>query len=97
MDPLALISSISPRMDVASILIRNLDPKTKERLRVRAARNSRSMEDEARTILRAALATGPERPRNLAESIARKVRAFGGVDLQVPERQPQRVPPKPGR
>ena len=38
-----------------SITIRNLDEQTKERLRVRAARRKRSMEDEARNILRAAV------------------------------------------
>ena len=39
---------------MASITIRNLDPAVKERLRVRAARHGRSMEDEARRILREA-------------------------------------------
>jgi phosphopantothenoylcysteine decarboxylase / phosphopantothenate---cysteine ligase len=41
---------------MASITIRQLDDDLKKRLRLRAARNSRSMEDEARTILRAAAA-----------------------------------------
>ena len=41
---------------MASITIRNLDEQTKARLRVRAAHLKRSMEDEARNILRAALA-----------------------------------------
>ena len=54
---------------MASITIRNLDDKTKERLRVRAARQRRSMEDEARNILRAALAKDAATPRNLAQTI----------------------------
>ncbi|MGZ3360179.1 MAG: FitA-like ribbon-helix-helix domain-containing protein, partial [Xanthobacteraceae bacterium] len=39
---------------MASITIRQLDDDLKQRLRLRAARNGRSMEDEARTILGAA-------------------------------------------
>jgi plasmid stability protein len=41
--------------------IRNLDDGLKKRLRIRAAAHGRSMEDEARDILRAALSTG-EKP-----------------------------------
>jgi phosphopantothenoylcysteine decarboxylase / phosphopantothenate---cysteine ligase len=41
---------------MASITIRQLDDDLKRRLRLRAARNGRSMEDEARTILRGAAA-----------------------------------------
>ncbi len=41
---------------MASITIRQLDEDLKQRLRLRAARHGRSMEDEARTILRAAAA-----------------------------------------
>ena len=37
---------------MASITIRNLDPAVKDRLRVRAAEHGRSMEEEARLILR---------------------------------------------
>ena len=41
---------------MASITIRQLDDDLKKRLRLRAVRNGRSMEDEARTILRGAAA-----------------------------------------
>src|SRR2546426_3843347 len=41
---------------MASITIRQLDATIKQRLRLRAARNGRSMEDEARSILRNAAA-----------------------------------------
>ena len=41
---------------MASMTIRQLDQDLKQRLRLRAARNGRSMEDETRTILRAATA-----------------------------------------
>ena len=40
---------------MASLTIRNLDPAVKDRLRVRAAERGRSMEEEARLILRRAV------------------------------------------
>ena len=40
---------------MASITIRNLDEDIKAKLRVQAAQNNRSMEEEARIILRQAL------------------------------------------
>src|SRR5262249_33281757 len=43
-----------------SITIRQLEPELKRQLRLRAARHGRSMEDEARTILREATAEQPE-------------------------------------
>ena len=46
-------ASLAP---TASITIRNLDGRVKERLRVRAAQNGRSMEAEARSILSDTLA-----------------------------------------
>lgn len=82
---------------MASITIRNLDEQTKARLRVRAAHRKRSMEDEARNILRAALVEESGTPRNLAEAIRRRFRPLGGVELHLPDRQPMREPPKPGK
>jgi len=79
-----------------SITIRNLDDWTKERLRLRAARRRRSMEAEARHILRAALAESDIPATNLASAIRQRFRALGGVDLAVPPRQPMRPPPEPG-
>jgi plasmid stability protein len=82
---------------MASITIRKLDEKTKARLRLRAARHGRSMEEEARTLLRSALQTEESPERNLAESIASRFRRLGGVELQLPARDPMRDPPKPAR
>jgi len=53
---------------VASITIRNLDDDVKTRLRVRAADNGRSMQEEARLILSDAVGRRPG-PRNLAAAI----------------------------
>ena len=82
---------------MASITIRKLDEQTKARLRVRAAHRQRSMEDEARNILRAALAEEVSAPRNLAETIRRRFKPLGGIDLRLPVREPMREPPKPGK
>jgi plasmid stability protein len=78
---------------MASITIRNLDDALKNRLRVQAARHSRSMEEEAREILRASLATQEDRPRDLAEAIKRRFAPLGGVELELPGREPIRDPP----
>ena len=45
---------------MASITVRNLDEGLKKRLRIRAAENGHSMEQEVRDILHAALEADPE-------------------------------------
>ena len=77
---------------MASITIRNLDDEVKTRLRMRAAENGRSMEAEARLILREAVAPEPE-PKNLAQFIHDCFAPYGGVDLELPPREPVREPP----
>jgi plasmid stability protein len=67
--------------DMAVMTIRHIDEVIKKRLRVRAAVNGRSMEDEARDILRSALSTDDPRPRNLAQAIHERFGTLGGVDL----------------
>ena len=77
---------------MASITIRNLDDGVKTRLRVRAAGNGRSMEEEARLTLREAVG-GKTLPRNLASAIRARIAPLGGVDLELPPRAPEREPP----
>lgn len=77
---------------MASITIRNLDDHVKTRLRVQAADNGRSMEEEARLILRKAVEPKTSH-RNLARSIRARVAHIGGVDLELPPREPGREPP----
>ncbi|EHK79243.1 plasmid stability protein [Sinorhizobium meliloti CCNWSX0020] len=72
---------------MASMTIRNLDDGLKKRLRIRAAAHGRSMEDEARDILRAALSTGENRPANLAAAIRSRIVPLGGVELELPPRE----------
>jgi len=70
---------------MATLTIRNVDAAVKERLRVRAARHSRSMEAEVRTILSEAVAVEREESEpNLAEAIRRRFAPLGGVDLEMP-------------
>ena len=78
---------------MASITIRNLDAHTKARLRVRAAHRQRSMEEEARNILRTALAESDAVPQDLAAAIGARFRPLGGVDLALPVRETMREPP----
>jgi len=79
---------------MATITIRRLDDALKARLRVRAARQGRSMEEEARQILKASLAGEAIGRPNLAESIRRRMAPVGGVELSLPPRQRVRRPPK---
>ena len=79
---------------MASLTIRNLDETLKQRLRERAARHGRSMEEEAREILKAGVAAKNAPRRNLAEAIRQYVAPFGGVDLPIPPREPVRPPPR---
>jgi antitoxin FitA len=78
---------------MSTIRIRNLDEVTKDRLRLRAARNNRSIEDEATEILRSALSDGVPRHPSLAHAIADRFKALGGIELEVPPRDPARKPP----
>lgn len=51
------------------------------------------MEEEARQILREAMARD-EVPTNLAEAITRRFAPLGGVELELPAREPMREPPR---
>jgi antitoxin FitA len=78
---------------MATITIRQLDAQTKSRLRVRAAHHGRSMEEEAREILRCALTASSPIPGNLAERIRRRFARFGGIELPATERDALRDAP----
>ncbi len=77
---------------MSSITIRNLDEGLKKRLRIRAAEHGRSMEEEVREILRQAMAERAP-PKNLAAAIRARVADLGGVELELPPREPMREPP----
>ena len=77
---------------MANITIRNLDEDVKSRLRVRAASNGRSMEEEARLILRNVVGREPK-SNNLADIIRAYFGPSKGVDLELPARDAGREPP----
>ena len=78
---------------MASITIRNLDDDVKTRLRVRAAERGRSMEEEARLILRDAVDAGETAPRDLAAFTRECFAPLGGVELDIPPRGQMRERP----
>jgi antitoxin FitA len=77
---------------MVSITVRNLQTDTKRKLKIRAAMNGRSMEQEAREILKSALAQTAKRKTNLAERIHEIFGPIGGVEL---ERLPRELIPDP--
>ncbi len=78
---------------MATLTIRNFEDTLKSRLRLRAAARNRSMEEEVRHILRAAL----QEPTSSASDLGTRIRArFSGLgDVQLPaaEREAVRSPP----
>jgi len=78
---------------MASMTIRQIDEALKQRLRVRAATHGHSMEEEARDILRTALASDAVAARSLIESIRARVEPLGGVELELPKREAIRSVP----
>ena len=80
----------------AAVTVRGLAPELKARLRVRAAHNARSMEAEARAILEAALTAPEEDPTDLAAFARGLFAPLGGVELELPPREPAREPPNLG-
>ena len=79
---------------MASITIRNLDEGLKRRLRVRAAENGRSTEEEAHEILRRTVGEAKPPPKDLGRAIHARFAALGGVEPELPERGPIRPSPR---
>jgi plasmid stability protein len=79
---------------MAVLTIRKLDDATKAALRIRAAKNGRSMAAEAREILRNAVGAGPDgvEPSGLGTRINQLFAEIGGVDLTIPEDAPRPIP-----
>ena len=82
---------------MASLTIRNLDDALKVELRVRAAQHGRSMEEEARVILRSGLSRDRQPKKHLAEAIHERFAALGGIDLPEIPRSGSRDPPDFGK
>ena len=81
---------------MAQILVRNLENEVKTRLRRRAKRNGRSMEEEVREILRDAAKDDAPNRKGLGTAIAAHFRGIGlkpgeeiqelhNIKLQIPD------------
>ena len=77
---------------MASITIRDLEDDVKIRLLERAAEHHRSIEEEARMILRDAVACKPP-SQDLASAFLQRFGPTNGIDLELPPREPVREPP----
>lgn len=74
-----------------NLTIGNIGEGVSRRLSLLADRNRRSIEDEARRVLSAGLAT-LEVQDNVADAIAAIVDPIGGIELELPPRMPSRPP-----
>lgn len=78
---------------MAQFVVRNIDSTVKERLRRRAQRNGRSLEEEVRDILRQATRREEQVPsRGLGTQIAARF-AKTGLDFTIPELRGHALPP----
>ena len=75
---------------MASITIRNLPEDVKERLRVQAAQNGKSLEAYARTILQDASSSDEESDIDIATLAGLYFGSEHGVDLKLPDRKSKR-------
>jgi plasmid stability protein len=79
---------------MTTLTIRNLDEPTKEQLRIQAARHGRSMEEEARTILRSALEA--RQPSAGGKGLGSRIHAhfalLGGLELELTARSSLAIP-----
>lgn len=80
-------------IDLASLTLRNIDESLKASLRMRAAENGRSMEEEVRQILKQFLLQ-KRCSAGIGSRISRRFAAIGGVDLPHPHRSVPRRPPR---
>ena len=78
---------------MSTLIVRNVDPSLKEKLRVRAAQHGRSMEAELRHILSDVLEERQTPEIGLGEAIRRRFAPLGGVELELPPRELARDPP----
>ena len=77
---------------MAQLVVRNLEDDVKARLRRRAARHGRSMEEEVRDILRSAVKDEGRKTVGLGTRLARRF-AGRGLDFDIPEFRGE--PPRP--
>ena len=80
---------------MATLTIRRVDEAVRDKLRLRAARHGRSMEEEVRRILDEVCADEDQEdlPDDAFARLRRHFEGLDGVDLELPTREPGREPP----
>jgi plasmid stability protein len=79
---------------MATLVIRNVEPEPHARLKAEAAAHNRSMEEEARVLLRQAVHASPESaPQRFGQAVRAIFKPLGGFDMPHTEREPPRDPP----
>jgi len=79
---------------MGNLLIRNLDDRVKSKIRVRAARHGRSMEEEARRLLTTAVQRSPANEGGFGTAVRRRFASLGSMKLERLPRETMRDPPK---
>jgi len=69
---------------MANLSVRKLDDNTYERLRIRASQHGVSMEEEARRILKRAMAA----PERIGDLFLKYFGPTNGVELELPPNEP---------
>jgi plasmid stability protein len=77
---------------MANINVRGISDRTKEALRVRAAKAGMSLEAYARRALQKAAVTSGDEPKPLMDLAAKYFGAKGGVELDASQRSTLREP-----
>ena len=77
-----------------SITVRKLDGAVKRKLRIRAAAEGHSLEEEIRQNSVRGRRAAPSTPVNLAQAIMDIVDPVGGIELDLPPRTPESEPPR---
>jgi len=80
-----MISQFKREFAVAQLVVRNVENSVKARLQRRARRNGRSMEEEIRDILRAAVHKEEGTPSAGLGTELSKIFAKHGLDSPIPE------------
>ncbi|WP_107671022.1 plasmid stability protein [Cyanothece sp. BG0011] len=75
------------------LILDNLDENLQVSLEKQAKENGRSLEEEAKEILRGVLLENPSHPRNLALAIKRRFAELGDFEIPTTSRDSMREPP----
>jgi plasmid stability protein len=79
---------------MATLVIRNVEAELHARLKAQAAAHHRSMEEEARLLLRQGLAASPAaQPQRFGDAMRAIFEPLGGFECPEIERDPPREPP----